>query len=539
MALLLGALAGAILVILAEQIRTPLEAIRSRSIIDRSSSAINLRTFQRKLEETQAQSGSGNVGLGLIQLDGLRDLMENLPSVLSEKVLHEVTHLLRNELRGNDIVGRWSDVEFAVMLPSTPLNAAEKTIDRIRLALSEPICIEQSNDSVCLEPYVSVAVSQPQEPVLDLIDRAEKTLLQARRTHLAESSTSIKWINEMTTDRSVVTIPDSPQSLPQRDWLPYALVLFAMVLGVTIALAVGQVGIFALLMIPAILIIAGSFIQPDLGLLALLFVVYINLSDVFISFHNLPSVVQPLVGLVFGVIFVRGFFYKEKYTGWAKPLILLGFYTFLSSFALFYASDFTQANITLSSFLKDVVISILVVVLIQKPGSLKRAVWALLFAGILMGSISIIQQITQTYTNLYWGFGQTVLATGNYRSEGPIGDGNFYAQMMVVLLPLAADRFWHEKSAVLRSFALLAFVISTLTVVFTYSRGGFIALVFVVALIFLSRSIRFSQLILVLALLLIGAQLLPSGYIERISTLGTFLPGSQDHRHRFFSRTHE
>lgn len=191
LALVLGAVLGAVLAILREQIRTPFAALRQRSVLDSASMAYNHRYFQRSLEEAQARSMTGNIGLGLIQLDGLNDVIDTLPPVLSQQLLHEVTRKLRNELRGNDIVGRWSNSEFAVMLPSTPINAAERTMDRVRQALTEPIYISQSNDSIRLDPYVGMAVSQPQESVSSLINRAEEALAQGRRKHLAELSTTV------------------------------------------------------------------------------------------------------------------------------------------------------------------------------------------------------------------------------------------------------------------------------------------------------------------------------------------------------------
>lgn len=186
LALLLGAIVGAVLAILREQIRTPIDSLRRRTMVDQDSSAYNRRYFQRQLEQAQARSATGNIALGLIHLDGLGDMIDRLPPVLSQQLLHEVTRELRNELRGNDIVGRWSDIEFAVMLPATPTVAAERTLDRIREELTKPIYISQTNDSVSLDPFVAVSVSQPQEEVSSLISRAEDALAQSRREHLAK-----------------------------------------------------------------------------------------------------------------------------------------------------------------------------------------------------------------------------------------------------------------------------------------------------------------------------------------------------------------
>jgi len=190
LALVLGLAGGAILAILSEQIRMPIESLRRRTLIDQTSSAFTRRHFQNRLEEEQARSEKGDIGLGLIQLEGLTGLVETLPSILSQQLFQEVTRRLRNELRGNDIVGRWGEVEFAVMLPSTPVVAAERTLNRIRLALSEPIVISHTRETIQLLPYTAVSVSKAQESVQALVNRAEEALIQARRAHLAGTTVS-------------------------------------------------------------------------------------------------------------------------------------------------------------------------------------------------------------------------------------------------------------------------------------------------------------------------------------------------------------
>ena len=189
LALVLGVFGGAVLAILSEQIRMPIESLRRRTFIDQVSSAFTRRYFQGRLEEEQARTETGDIGLGLIQLEGLTGLVDTLPSILEQQLFQEVTRRLRNELRGNDIVGRWGDVEFAVMLPSTPAVAAERTLNRIRQALSEPIVISQTKETVRLQPYTAVTVSKPQEPVATLVSRAEEALIQSRRNHLAGTTT--------------------------------------------------------------------------------------------------------------------------------------------------------------------------------------------------------------------------------------------------------------------------------------------------------------------------------------------------------------
>ena len=187
LALVLGVAVGGVLAILREQIQTPIEALRTRGQVDHASSAFNRRYFQRDLEETQARS-NGNVGLGLIHLEGLNGLVDSLPPRVSERLLQNITARLRKELRGNDRIGRWSDLQFAVLLPSTPPQAADRTLERIRLSLLETVQLDQINSPVFLEPYVGVVVSTAQETSQSLIERAEKALESGRQKHFADAN---------------------------------------------------------------------------------------------------------------------------------------------------------------------------------------------------------------------------------------------------------------------------------------------------------------------------------------------------------------
>lgn len=190
LALLLGAVAGAVLAILSEQIRVPIEALRRRTLIDPVSSAFTRKHFERKFEEESARSQSDNTALGLIRLEGMVGLTETLPSIIVQQIYQEVTRRLRNELRGNDFVGRWSDVEFAVMLPSTPSTASEKTLERIKFSLSRAIVVQQTNETINLQPFTAVINCEANEPLPSVIDRVEKKLVDVRHEMLSRTNSS-------------------------------------------------------------------------------------------------------------------------------------------------------------------------------------------------------------------------------------------------------------------------------------------------------------------------------------------------------------
>jgi diguanylate cyclase (GGDEF)-like protein len=185
LAIVLGLVIGSALAVLREQLRTPLEALWQRTIIDSASSAYNRRYFQRRLEQELANRETDLLSFGLIQLDGLQDLKETLPPGVAQRLLQNVTKTLRSELRGNDSVGRWDDTRFAVLLPATPSTAAVRTLERIRQTLARPIELNQDGLMIKLDPHVGVASCQGTHASKEVIERAEAALEKARRNGTA------------------------------------------------------------------------------------------------------------------------------------------------------------------------------------------------------------------------------------------------------------------------------------------------------------------------------------------------------------------
>src|SRR5579885_1647982 len=132
-----------------------------------------------------------------------------------------------------------------------------------------------------------------------------------------------------------------------------------------------DVGLLAVLAVPALLVYILITLKPEFGLVVLVFAIYTNLSDLLISKFGLPSLAQPLVVLLVLVIFTRQLVFQDRYQGWIAPALLMGTYTLLGSLSLFYASDITQASASLLVYLKDVIIGLVVIFYIQNLKSLR------------------------------------------------------------------------------------------------------------------------------------------------------------------------
>ena len=93
----------------------------------------------------------------------------------------------------------------------------------------------------------------------------------------------------------------------------------------------------------------------------------------------------------------------------------------------------------------------LVVNVIRSPDMIRQVIWALLIAGAVMGAISIWQESTGPTATSWAALPRSTRSGFNVgediggkvirpRLAGPIGEQNRYAQVLVVLVPLALFR---------------------------------------------------------------------------------------------------
>ncbi|RMF01501.1 MAG: hypothetical protein D6768_10510, partial [Chloroflexi bacterium] len=189
--------------------------------------------------------------------------------------------------------------------------------------------------------------------------------------------------------------------------------------------------------------------NPEWGLLLLVFMVYTRFSDALIDSMGAPSIAKPFIVFLLLVVVARWLVFREVLASFKYPLIFLGSYAVMGLMALLYAADDGAVISATADFAKDAVIMLIVVGLLKNAESLRRVIWALLAAGIFLGTITTYQQLTGTFENEYWGFAQATYAhivghIDDFRIGGPGLGPNGYGQFMLFLVPLALDRLWNE-----------------------------------------------------------------------------------------------
>jgi diguanylate cyclase (GGDEF)-like protein len=183
LALLLGLIVGAALAIFSEQFRLSFDTIQRRLHMDNVTGVYTGKYFPTLVAENLSKNPQSEFAVGIVELTGLSDLLDSIPIVSLQRVLRIVTEILHRELRGNDVVGRWNDISFIIMLPGTTGPDATGIFERIFLALSGPIDLGPGGLNINLDVHIGGAEYGSGVTVQEYLQKVSKALDQTRRDH--------------------------------------------------------------------------------------------------------------------------------------------------------------------------------------------------------------------------------------------------------------------------------------------------------------------------------------------------------------------
>lgn len=278
---------------------------------------------------------------------------------------------------------------------------------------------------------------------------------------------------------------------------------------------------------------AGYFLfrKPEFATLVFAFILYANLAVIAVQFYHVPQIaaagvsgllVLPLANYLLvrheRLIFNIGFFLAIMY-----GLALVA--------ASLLARDMRIALNELGNFATEgLILYFLLVNVIRELRILKRVIWTLLLVGSILGGLSLFQEATKTYENNYGGLaqksddidmGEVDFSTygGSRRAGGPIGKENRYAQIMVVIFPLALCMAYIEPARKMKLLALVAAGLTLGGIVLTFSRGAFVTLAGMMLITVFLKYVRPMQALGGMALLVLVILTALPEYVERVSSV--------------------
>jgi len=256
------------------------------------------------------------------------------------------------------------------------------------------------------------------------------------------------------------------------------------------------------------------------------FLVYSNTLTIAVSFHGLPGVANFFAPGLLCVVALLGYFRYGASIQLSSAFPWLGLFLIAGVFGVLLARQPPDAfdswvGVVTEGFL----LYVIVVNALRSPELVNAAVWAVIAASALMGSIVLHQFVTSNFDSNYGGFGQIGSALdrseeSDFRLAGAIGEVNRFAQVLAMALPLAMIKCVTVTNRRLRWLAAIAAILTLGGIGVTFSRGVLVGLVPVIGIAFLLGYIKPRALIIsgLVAVLLVVA--VPS-YRERVTSLAS------------------
>jgi O-antigen ligase len=257
----------------------------------------------------------------------------------------------------------------------------------------------------------------------------------------------------------------------------------------------------------------------SIALSLLVVVVYANASDLAIRDFAIPSILQPLIVLLALVVWLFRANLKPSEILFQPLTIFLAAYCFVLFLSSLWAADVGLTDQRNAEALKSFAIYVLVGSLAYTWTAIRRAFAVLTIAAAVLALLTIVQTVTGT-RNEFGGLAQ--LKVGNVygdvdiaRASGPVDDPNFYAQLLLIILPLAGYLAVTERNRLRRfGYAMAALLIVAGTLL-TYSRGGIVALGLMLVLVIVAIRLRPAYIVAAAAIAVLVLAILPAGVRER------------------------
>ena len=157
-------------------------ALRALMVRDSLTGLLNHTSFKERLraEAARAKRQGKPLSVALIDIDFFKKVNDTYGHPAGDRVIKNLSRLLKQRLRGADVIGRYGGEEFAVALPETNIEAALRVLDNIRESFAG--IVQHAGDKtfqVTLSAGVALAgeAGQGESP----IQAADEALYAAKR----------------------------------------------------------------------------------------------------------------------------------------------------------------------------------------------------------------------------------------------------------------------------------------------------------------------------------------------------------------------
>jgi O-antigen ligase/polysaccharide polymerase Wzy-like membrane protein len=282
--------------------------------------------------------------------------------------------------------------------------------------------------------------------------------------------------------------------------------------------------------------VIGVIFRPDFATVLTVFVLYLNVPAILHKHHGISEMLAGSFVLALGVPLVNAVVLRhERFRADTTLMLML-----LFLLVLFFGTQVSMnteiaANYIRRYLLEGVLLYWLFTNVIRTLPQLKRAIAALVVAGALLGGVNAYQEVTKSYDQKFGGLAYRPVVEmedlgdrepsteerhlRSDRAHGPVEEPNRFAQVLVVLLPLAIFGARSTARRHLRMYWTVGAALILAGVLVTFSRGAALTIVLVMIAAIWMRWIRPVYLIASTAAVIITVPIVAPHMIKRVESI--------------------
>lgn len=156
------------------------QTLRTNMVIDPLTKCLNRFGLDAAINKMFPVRGNEGVYVMILDLDHFKKINDTLGHAAGDEVLRQTSTALSQELRADDIFGRWGGEEFVIISKINRENL-ESLVERLMRSLPS-VSIEGTQNTSRVTMSIGITQAQPGESFNDVFERADKAMYQVKQS---------------------------------------------------------------------------------------------------------------------------------------------------------------------------------------------------------------------------------------------------------------------------------------------------------------------------------------------------------------------